>query len=46
MLAIRQGSVGHIRYVLKHDLRWIPLIGFYFHQVTIELIDKKEGNLI
>lgn len=33
MLAIRQGSLGHIRYVLKNDLRRIPLYGFYFEQV-------------
>ncbi|CAF1093034.1 unnamed protein product [Adineta steineri] len=32
MLAIRQGSLGHIRYVLKNDLKWIPLYGFYFEQ--------------
>lgn len=33
MLAIRQGSLGHIRYVLKNDLKRIPLYGFYFEQV-------------
>jgi lysophosphatidate acyltransferase len=33
MLAIKQGSLGHIRYVLKSDLKWIPLYGFYFEQV-------------
>jgi len=33
MLAIRQGSLGHIRYILKNDLKWIPLYGFYFQQV-------------
>jgi lysophosphatidate acyltransferase len=33
MLAIRQGSLGHIRYVLKNDLKWIPFYGFYFQQV-------------
>ena len=33
MLAVRQGSLGHIRYVLKSDLKWIPLYGFYFEQV-------------
>ena len=39
MLAIRQGSLGHIRYVLKDDLKWIPLYGFYFQQVEIIDID-------
>ena len=33
MLAIRQGSLGHIRYILKNELKWIPLYGFYFQQV-------------
>lgn len=33
MLAVRQGSLGHIRYVLKNDLKWIPLYGFYFQEV-------------
>jgi 1-acyl-sn-glycerol-3-phosphate acyltransferase len=33
MLAIRQGSLGHVRYVLKNDLKWIPFYGFYFEQV-------------
>jgi hypothetical protein len=33
MLAVRQGSLGHLRYVLKNDLKWIPLYGFYFEQV-------------
>ncbi len=35
MLAIRQGSLGHVRYVLKNDLKWIPFYGFYFEQVKI-----------
>lgn len=33
MLAIHQGSLGHIRYILKNDLKWIPFYGFYFQQV-------------
>ena len=33
MLAVRQGSIGHIRYILKNGLRWFPLYGFYFRQV-------------
>ena len=33
MLAIHQGSLGHIRYVLKNELKWIPFYGFYFQQV-------------
>ncbi|CAF0768536.1 unnamed protein product [Rotaria sp. Silwood1] len=32
MLAVHQGSLGHIRYVLKSDLKWIPFYGFYFQQ--------------
>lgn len=34
MLAVRQGSLGHIRYVLKNDLKRIPFYGFYFEQVN------------
>ncbi|CAF1007607.1 unnamed protein product [Adineta ricciae] len=32
MLAIHQGSLGHIRYVLKNELKYIPFYGFYFQQ--------------
>jgi hypothetical protein len=32
-LAIRQGSLGSLRYVLKDGLRYLPLYGFYFAQV-------------
>ncbi len=32
MLAIRQGSVGHLRYVMKNSLRMVPLYGFTFYQ--------------
>jgi len=30
MLAVRQGSLGHLRYVLKHALQYMPLYGWYF----------------
>lgn len=32
MLAVRQGMVGHIRYVLKDSLKYLPMYGFYFRQ--------------
>ncbi|KAI0224239.1 1-acyl-sn-glycerol-3-phosphate acyltransferase epsilon [Lamellibrachia satsuma] len=32
VLAIQQGSIGHIRYILKDVLKWVPLYGFYFRQ--------------
>nr|XP_004663222.1 1-acyl-sn-glycerol-3-phosphate acyltransferase epsilon [Jaculus jaculus] len=32
MLAARQGALGHVRYVLKDRLKWLPLYGFYFAQ--------------
>uniref|UniRef100_A0A2D4HJA3 Phospholipid/glycerol acyltransferase domain-containing protein n=1 Tax=Micrurus lemniscatus lemniscatus TaxID=129467 RepID=A0A2D4HJA3_MICLE len=32
MLAIRQNTLGHIRYVLKDRLKWLPLYGWYFSQ--------------
>ena len=33
MLAARQGTIGHIRYILKDELKYVPLYGFYFRQV-------------
>ncbi|XP_021025857.1 1-acyl-sn-glycerol-3-phosphate acyltransferase epsilon [Mus caroli] len=32
MLAARQDALGHVRYVLKDKLKWLPLYGFYFAQ--------------
>ena len=34
-LAVRQGSLGRLRYILKNGLKYFPLYGFYFAQVTI-----------
>ena len=34
ILAIRQSALGHVRYVLKDGLKWLPLYGCYFSQVT------------
>lgn len=34
MLAIRQNALGHVRYVLKDGLKWLPLYGWYFSQVS------------
>ncbi|XP_020622408.1 1-acyl-sn-glycerol-3-phosphate acyltransferase epsilon-like [Orbicella faveolata] len=31
-LAIRQGSLGRLRYILKNGLKYLPLYGFYFAQ--------------
>lgn len=33
MLAIRQDALGHVRYVLKDGLKWLPLYGCYFSKV-------------
>lgn len=33
MLAIRQSALGHVRYVLKDGLKWLPLYGWYFSEV-------------
>ena len=33
MLAIRQNTLGYIRYILKDGLRYLPFYGFYFPQV-------------
>ncbi|XP_055945741.1 1-acyl-sn-glycerol-3-phosphate acyltransferase epsilon-like isoform X2 [Argiope bruennichi] len=32
MLADRQGSIGHVRYVMKDSLQLVPLYGFYFYE--------------
>lgn len=37
-LAIRQGSLGRLRYILKNGLKYLPLYGFYFAQVTVLLL--------
>lgn len=42
MLAIRQGSIGHLRYVMKDTLQMLPLYGFYFFQHGC--IYVKRGN--
>lgn len=41
MLAIRQSALGHVRYVLKDGLKWLPLYGWYFSQVRTRTISKK-----
>lgn len=38
MLAIRQGALGHVRYILKDGLKWLPLYGWYFSQVRLPCI--------
>uniref|UniRef100_A0A4W3JIP5 1-acylglycerol-3-phosphate O-acyltransferase 5 (lysophosphatidic acid acyltransferase, epsilon) n=1 Tax=Callorhinchus milii TaxID=7868 RepID=A0A4W3JIP5_CALMI len=30
MLAVRQNALGHVRYVLKDGLKWLPIYGYYF----------------
>lgn len=32
MMAIRQGSIGHLRYVMKDTLQYVPLYGLYFYE--------------
>ncbi|XP_006165979.1 1-acyl-sn-glycerol-3-phosphate acyltransferase epsilon isoform X2 [Tupaia chinensis] len=32
ILAIRQNALGHVCYVLKDGLKWLPLYGYYFSQ--------------
>ncbi|XP_076320039.1 1-acyl-sn-glycerol-3-phosphate acyltransferase epsilon-like isoform X2 [Tachypleus tridentatus] len=32
MLAERQGSLGHVRYIMKNSLQAVPLYGFYFYE--------------
>jgi len=42
MVAIRQGSIGHLRYVMKDTLQMLPLYGHYFYQHGC--IYVKRGN--
>lgn len=37
MLAVRQGMLGTLRYVLKDGLRFFPLYGFYLAQVSTDM---------
>ncbi|CAF3965177.1 unnamed protein product [Adineta steineri] len=49
MLAIQQGSLGHIRHVLKNDLKWIPFYGFYLQQhgcIYVRRNDKGDLNRV
>lgn len=48
MLAARQDALGHVRYVLKDGLKWLPLYGFYFAQVTFvfALLFQIQHNLM
>ena len=32
MVAVRQGSLGQLRFVMKDGLQWLPLYGHYFYQ--------------
>ncbi|KAI5943817.1 1-acyl-sn-glycerol-3-phosphate acyltransferase epsilon isoform X1 [Manis javanica] len=32
VLAVRQNALGHVRYVLKDQLKWLPLYGCYISQ--------------
>ncbi|ELT96978.1 hypothetical protein CAPTEDRAFT_217174 [Capitella teleta] len=43
MLAVRQGSIGHIRYILKNSLRWAPIYGWYFRQHSCIYV-KRSGK--
>ncbi|KAI8480311.1 1-acyl-sn-glycerol-3-phosphate acyltransferase epsilon [Branchiostoma belcheri] len=43
MLAVRQGMLGHVRYVLKDGLRYLPLYGWYFRQHGCVYV-KRGGN--
>ena len=45
MLAIRQNALGHVRYVLKDGLKWLPLYGWYFSQV-IHLCEYLNGIML
>ncbi len=41
MLAVRQDSLGHIQYILKSDLRWIPWYELYLNDKgNLERVEK------
>ncbi|XP_013772705.1 1-acyl-sn-glycerol-3-phosphate acyltransferase epsilon-like [Limulus polyphemus] len=42
MLAERQGSLGHVRYIMKNSLQAVPLYGFYFYEHGCVYV--KRGN--
>ncbi|RMX44317.1 hypothetical protein pdam_00018856 [Pocillopora damicornis] len=39
-LAVRQGSLGRLRYILKNGLKYFPLYGFYFAQASFEVLSS------
>jgi lysophosphatidate acyltransferase len=43
MLAVRQGSLGNIRYILKDGLKYLPLYGYYFRQHSCVYV-KRSGK--
>ncbi|XP_052257222.1 1-acyl-sn-glycerol-3-phosphate acyltransferase epsilon-like [Dreissena polymorpha] len=44
MIALPQGSIGRIRYILKDGLKYFPLYGFYFSQHSCIFVKTKDGK--
>lgn len=42
-LAIRQNSIGQVRYVMKNILKYIPFFGPYFVQVSLDTVNSFEN---
>lgn len=42
MVALQHNSLGHVRYVIKDGLKYFPLYGFYFKQVSLLGINMKK----
>ncbi|KAG9136915.1 hypothetical protein Leryth_020011 [Lithospermum erythrorhizon] len=40
-LALRKGSIGHVKYVLKNSLMKIPLFGWAFHAMEFIPVERK-----
>uniref|UniRef100_A0A6I8P1A4 1-acylglycerol-3-phosphate O-acyltransferase 5 n=1 Tax=Ornithorhynchus anatinus TaxID=9258 RepID=A0A6I8P1A4_ORNAN len=40
ILAVRQNALGHVRYVLKDGLKWLPLYGWYFSQMYLVIFPE------
>lgn len=36
MLALRQGSLGHLRLTIKNNMEYFPFFGFYWRMVSLK----------
>ena len=43
-LALRAGAGGHVRYILKDSIRFIPLYGYFLYKHGCVYVRRKEGD--